>query len=595
MSNLSQMKREVLEGFIDRLMTKIGDSEEDRILLAEVKKEIDSKRYGLIWEEHSECVDEQLEMSIPVFREEKDRRITVNEEEPYNFLLEGDNLHSLYLLNKTHRGKIDLIYIDPPYNTGNKDFKYNDKYIDFEDEFRHSKWLSFMKRRLVIAKDLLTERGAIFIQINDIELANLKCLCDLIFGEQNFLNIICVNVKNIAGASGGGEDKRFKKNCEYILVYSKMYETLPLFNGAYDYIELYSIIEQYKKDNKNWHYTSVLVDKGEKEYIGSTVDGNGDEIKIYRRKNCKVQSINQIVKETGLSEKEVYYKYISSVFEAKDAQSSIRKRVLETKNKLNITDDIISIEYIPKTGKRKGTVYEQFYKGNKCRLIAWLSDITECIDGVIYRKSLQGTYWDYTSKINNLNKEGLVAFSNGKKPVELIQQIINLFPDNCITVLDFFAGSGTTGHAIESLNKKDGGKRKYILCTNNENKICEEITYKRLNNIQPELPHNLKYFKTDYIGRDEPELYDLLQENVTCLIELENACDASGDQLEIIFTDEQLESFLKSEKRKNCNLLYVSSMILLPDEVRQELEAASVKIMEIPEYYFGTELYEQGF
>ncbi len=122
MSNLSQLKREILDDFLDRIMTRIGDSEEDRILLAEVKKEIDSRRYGLIWEEHSERVDEQLEMNVPVFREDKERRITADDQAPYNFLLEGDNLHSLYLLEKTHRGKIDVIYIDPLYNTGNRDF-----------------------------------------------------------------------------------------------------------------------------------------------------------------------------------------------------------------------------------------------------------------------------------------------------------------------------------------------------------------------------------------------------------------------------------------------------------------------------------------
>ena len=164
---------------------------------------------------------------------------------------------------------------------------------------------------------------------------------------------------------------------------------------------------------------------------------------------------------------------------------------------------------------------------------------------------------------------------------------------NC-TVLDFFAGSGTTGQAVLELNEEDGGNRKFILCTNNENNICEDVTYRRLANIQSEFPHNLKYFKTDYISREDPDLYELLQDNVICMIELENACDAESDQIEIIFTDDQLVSFMKSEKKQRCRLLYVSSMVFIAEDLRRDIEAASTKIIEIPECYFGTELYELG-
>lgn len=129
-----------------------------------------------------------------------------------------------------------------------------------------------MTKRLYIARSLLTEKGVIFIQISDIELAQLRILCDMVFGEENFLNIISVNMKNIAGASGGGEDKRFKKNCEYIIVYAKNYSLVPLFNGPYEYHEIYSVVEQYRAEGKNWHYTSILVERGEKEYFGSTVN-----------------------------------------------------------------------------------------------------------------------------------------------------------------------------------------------------------------------------------------------------------------------------------------------------------------------------------
>ena len=218
--NLSKVKREKLLSKLELLKQQIDD--EDMIAtLNEVETELTKKKYGLVWEEHSEEVDEQMKSNIPIFIEDKDKEIVSDEILPFNFLLEGDNLHSLKLLEKTHKGKIDVIYIDPPYNTGNGDFIYDDKYIETEDSFRHSKWLSFMNRRLQLARKLLSKEGAIFIQISDVEVAQLKNLCDEIFGEENFFNIISVNMKNIAGASGGGEDKKFKKNCEYILIYAK--------------------------------------------------------------------------------------------------------------------------------------------------------------------------------------------------------------------------------------------------------------------------------------------------------------------------------------------------------------------------------------
>lgn len=362
-----------------------------------------------------------------------------------NMLIHGDNLIALQALQQQFAGRIKCIYIDPPYNTGNA-FEY------YDDSVEHSIWLSLMKRRLMLLRSLLSEDGSIWIQIDDEEQAYLKILCDEVFGRNNYINTISVNMKNIAGASGGGEDKRLKKNCEFILVYSKNYEHLLPFKGAYDYTEMFSVVEQYKNQGKNWHYTSVLTLPGDKEYVGSTVDGDGNEIKIYRRIGCVVKSVRQVMLDEGISEKEVYYKYGVAIFEAKDAQSSIRSRVIEAKKRLNISDDIISIEYIPKTGKNRGTLYEQFYKGDSCRLFAWLKDISEVIDGVLYKKDKQGTYWDFTSSINNLTKEGNVVFPNGKKPEALISRIFDMATEPGDIVLDSFLGSGTTAAVAHKLN-----------------------------------------------------------------------------------------------------------------------------------------------
>ena len=265
-TNLSKIKRDKMLNTISKIKENIDD-EETLKNLSLIEYELTKKKYGLVWEEHEERVDEELKVKIPTFEEKKEKELNKSSNDTINFLIEGDNLHSLYLLNKTHKNKIDVIYIDPPYNTGNKDFEYDDSFIDTEDGYRHSKWLSFMDKRLKLAKNLLSEQGSIFIQIDDNELTQLKLLCDEIFGENNFINIISINMKNIAGASGGGEDKRFKKNCEYILIYAKNYQSMPIFNGAYEYTEISELIQKYINEGISWKYTSVLVDEGKKEYI----------------------------------------------------------------------------------------------------------------------------------------------------------------------------------------------------------------------------------------------------------------------------------------------------------------------------------------
>lgn len=387
--------------------------------------------------------DPKLEPRILLFDKEK----SYGDANTENMLIHGDNLLALKALEQDYEKKIKCIYIDPPYNID----AMNEHYDDFVE---HSKWLSTMTPRLKILHNLLCKEGSIWIQINDEEQAYLKVLCDEIFGRSNFINMISVNMKNNAGASGGGEDKRLKKNCEYILVYAKDYNSLLPFSNSYDYTEIYNVVEKYRVEGKNWHYTSVLVDKGEKVYIGSTVDGGDNEIKVYRRKGAVVKSINQVSKDEGITEKEVYYKYGESIFEAKDAQSSIRIRVIEAKKKFSITDDIISIEYVPKTGRNKGILYEQFYKGDKCRLFAWLKDISETIDGVLYKKDLQGTYWDFTSSINNLTKEGSVVFPSGKKPEALLNRIYSMATSEGDLVLDSFLGSGTTAAVAHKMNRR---------------------------------------------------------------------------------------------------------------------------------------------
>lgn len=378
-----------------------------------------------------------------------------------NMLIHGDNLLALKALETQYAGQVKCIYIDPPYNIG----AMNEHY---DDLIEHSLWLNRMRPRLEILRTLLCEEGVIFIQISDEEQAYLKVLCDEIFGRSNFVNMVSVNMKNIAGASGGGEDKKLKKNCEYILIYAKKYDLMPLFNGPYSYTEMSELIQQYIEEGKSWKYTTVLVEPGEKEYIGSTVDGDGNEIKVYRRNNPVMLSIKQIAKRDGISEKDAYKKYGVNIFQTTNAQTSIRTRIIDYRQEMCINDDLLSIEYVPRTGKNRGTLYEQFYKGDKCRLFVWLRDTSEVIDGELYKKDLQGTYWDMNAWMKNVAKEGSADFPQSKKPEKLIQQIIEMCTQPGDIVLDSFLGSGTTAAVAHKTNRRyigvEMGDHAYTLC-----------------------------------------------------------------------------------------------------------------------------------
>lgn len=355
-----------------------------------------------------------------------------------NMLIHGDNLLALKALEQQYAGQVKCIYIDPPYNTGAA-------FEHYDDNLEHSIWLRLMKARLEILRNLLSLEGSIWIQIDDEEQAYLKVICDEVFGRNNFINMISVNMKNVAGASGGGEDKRLKKNCEYILAYAKEYTFLSLFNGPYAYTELSDLIQQYIDDGKSWKYTTVLLNPGIKEYVGSTIDGDGNEIKVFLRKGPEMLSIKQVAKRDGITEKEAYQKYGINIFQTTNAQSSIRTRVMNYRSEQNISEDLISIEYVPKTGKNRGTVYEQFYKGDKCRLFVWLRDTSEVINGELFKKDLQGTYWDMNAWMKNVAKEGgNIDFPNGKKPEHLIGQIFGMTTKPGELVLDSFLGSGTS-------------------------------------------------------------------------------------------------------------------------------------------------------
>lgn len=363
-----------------------------------------------------------------------------------NRLIFGDNLLALKALEQEFSGKVKCVFIDPPYNTGQA-------FEHYDDGLEHSIWLSLMRERLEILRTLLSNDGVLFCQLNDDEAAYCKVLLDEIFGRNNFINQVSIKMKQTAGASGGGEDKRLKKNVEYILIYSRDKDSnngFQKFNDVYDEEDLFEFIQEMKDEGKSWKYTRVIKEFGEKTLHSIIQDGSGEPISIYIHKNVKMEPISKILKEEGISEEECYIKYFDHIFRDTNAQSSIRTRVIDATRG---EGDFFSIEYIPKSGRNKGCITTLYYKGENCDLIAWLRDIAVKKGNKLIKLEKVGTYWD-GFPLNNLTKEGGVQFPNGKKPETLIRKVLELATNPGDLVLDSFAGSGTTGAVAHKMGRR---------------------------------------------------------------------------------------------------------------------------------------------
>ena len=382
-----------------------------------------------------------------------------------NMLIHGDNLIALQALQQDYAGRIKCIFIDPPYNTGAA-------FEHYDDNVEHSTWLSLMKSRLVLLHQLLADNGTIFIQIDDNEQAYLKVLCDEIFGRQNYINMVSVNAKVSAGASGG-EDKRLKKNIEYILIYAKDINNFEPFHPVYKKTELMSYIQRMKEDNKSFKYTTVLYRCENREYFKTIKDGAGDDIVIERVLDYETKSVKQVAQLEGITEEEVYEKYYDQIMTTTNAQTSIRTRVWDATDSEN---NMYIATYTPKTGKDKGTVKELIFMGKQKVLVIWLKDTTEHIKGKIYKKERVGTYWDGFSWIN-VTKEGGVLFPMGKKPESLIKQILEMATEPGDFVLDSFLGSGTTAATAHKLGRKwigvELGEHAYTHCKARLDKVVD--------------------------------------------------------------------------------------------------------------------------
>ncbi|QGG97754.1 site-specific DNA-methyltransferase [Streptococcus iniae] len=581
--------------YVKSLLTQAREDNrnEDIEKLEELVRLLHTKKYGLVWEEHAEIVEEEMKTKIPVFVEDAGRKIVGNpDSEDYNFLLEGDNLHSLHLLEKTHSGKIDVIYIDPPYNTGNKDFIYNDKIVDKTDGYSHSKWLSFMSKRLEIARNLLSDKGVIFISIDDNEQAQLKLLCDEIFDNNNFLGTIIQNKQN---AKNDSVD--IQKNHEYIHIYRKKTR---FENGSKSKI-LPTLVKNEKKIRE------VVQSEEGFYYIGDSITTRGEGGTLRARPNLgyvvyyhedSKEKIAQMDYDLDLAkesnQEEEVYSFDSSLIE-KGYIPILPPKVRGNLgcwtwsiDKFNANKD----ELIITKGRDRLNVKKlKFVDSNQVSQVGDKFVYFEIVE-TNSRSIIEFSTNDGTNELNKLiGRQGIF---NNPKNLKMIGYFISLLSNRNLLVLDFFAGSGTTGHAVAQLNKEDGGNRKYILCTNNENRIAEEVTYKRLSNIQSDLPHNLKYFKTDFVDKTEFPDFTLESEllnYITPLVELEFGIDISNPSVQIILTEEHLEALLQNHELQAGATLFIHPDVFLDTKEQEQLSELQITLQEIPDYFFGKELW----
>ncbi len=433
---------------IDRINTLEGLTDDERSALLGLLRE--SKTYGLVWEDKPEEIEERLRNELPVLIEDKERTLTdAGPDVPNHIIIEGDNLEALTTLAYTHAGKIDVIYIDPPYNTGHEDFIYNDTFVDSEDTYRHSKWLSFMSRRLRIAKKLLSERGIMFISIDDNEQANLKLLCDETFGQGQVETYIWdVRVK---GTMPKTAKNTVRKEHEYL-------------------------IACYKSDKRLQKYSSLKY--ADKKWSNPDNDPRGPWMSANISRGSEGSSGGfksfVITNPAGIS------------FDRDWSITKDEYEALLADGRIYFSDNGRGVPRLKKfQSEPVWSIQSSFF--------ADLSNSQEASNVI---KSILG--------------EKMFDFP---KPTALLQRIWQIAGTSNSAILDFFAGSGTTLHAVMQLNAEDGGKRTCILCTNNENGICENVTYERNKRViqgytKPNGEHveglhdnNLRFYRTDFVGR----------------------------------------------------------------------------------------------
>jgi adenine-specific DNA-methyltransferase len=546
-------------------------------LEAQVRK-LKKNNLGLVFEDKPEDVVEQAKTKVPVLKEVIKNRLVLGDEYPNNLMIEGDNYLALSVLNYTHKKNIDLIYIDPPFNTGARDWKYNNDYVDSEDTYRHSKWLSFMRHRLNLAKELLKDDGFIVCAIDHNELFTLGVLMDKIFGEQNRIGIVSVVHK----PEGRNQEKFFGTSNEFMLVYARN------INQA--------------------SFNKTVLDEELQERFDYE-----DEFGRYRLKNF----IRLTDGKYSLRENKPHFFY--PVYVSKDLKKfSLVKR--DGFTEVTPTTDK-GVERTWKTTKEtfiklanKGDIVAKNENG---RLVLY-EKLRE--DQVIKTHWIKKEYHAYHFGTKILEEIlGSAKRFDFPKSLYLIIDIVKLITKKDAVVLDFFAGSGTTGHAVLEMNKIDGGNRKFILCTNNENNnggkggIAETVCYPRVKavikgykNKKGEkvagIPSNLFYYKTDLIDienihkvpddakiRITYEAGEMIAVREDALNEVEKndwwqIFEGKGKWVAIYFKEDKTklaELIAKLEKKNLPVALYIFSWG--KNEYKGEYSSANIRVEDIPE------------
>lgn len=519
-------------------------------LREEIKQLKSRKKYGLVWEEKPEKVVELCKEKLPVLTEENNKKIETDKGKSVNILIEGDNYHALSVLNYTHKGKIDVIYADPPYNTGAKDWKYNNDYVDKEDAYRHSKWVSFMNKRLRLAKNLLSKNGVLICTIDENEFNRLGLLLEEIFPSYK---ITCVTiVHNPAGIQGD--------NFSYCHEYA--FFVYPA-DGRY-------IGRQVREEDDVRNFRDVT---GEDSLRGAAANcfypvyiknnkiiGFGDVCE----KNFHPKSINLKRKDGTIAIYPV------------DPQGIERKWRFARQTVESIKDEL-EVKYI-----KNRKMYDIIRNKNTFNYKTVWTDSK-------YSANNQGT-----QLLNQIIKAGSFSYPKSIYAVMDCLKAASNENKNAI-ILDFFAGSGTTGHAVMILNKEDNGNRRYILCTNNENNIATEVCYPRIknvikgyknsknNNFTKGLGGNLKYFKTDFVQAESTDQNKKkLVEKSTEMLCLKEDCfdlvkkghnfkiftNNQNKYLGIVYDDSGIDLFKKEVQKLNKKIkTYIFS---LDDSAREE-------------------------
>ena len=550
-TNISKEKREKLVQKINAIKTYISSATQDEntaqllTYIADIEKDIKGKKYGLVFEEHRESIDEVLENNLPVLTEDTD--LFIDNGGQMNFLIEGDNLASLKLLEKTHKGKIDLIYIDPPYNRGIDDFKYDDNFISKADSYIHSKWISFISERLNIAKNMLSKSGAIFISIDDNEQANLKLICDSIFGEQNYAGMIPWRKRTAKTDVPFG----ISQDYEWILIYARSGE----FNAFTQRENQRKYFSTSDLPGREWRAHDLTTQRTAEERPNSAFT-------LIDPKNGKKYPVNP--NRVWAVTIDTFPKYMAE-------------------NRIIFPGDYDFLK-ISKPQMRYFRDEDEERAIRKTGNVAGVSATTTQLPATV------GMTKEGTADLGELFERKAFPYP---KPVKLIKYLVQIgtINNNNSIILDFFAGSGTTGQAVMKLNAEDGGKRKFILCTNNENNICRDVTYERIKRViaKEDYKASLKYFKVDYLPISDKLYYEYADElllHIRELVELENGINFSGNnEIAIVLTEAELDDFVASIP-ETCKAIYVGHDVLPTEEQEKIFAKNKIKVNVIPEYYY---------